>query len=341
MKDHRKITIEKGIHLELLFKKSGEWNGIGAITVGGVRLRDGSRPAMVRIDTPDGVLYTRYVLKGIVRRAGGVTDIRFRAIGLPWGRQEYMDEYIQQLVAVNRSLDEVEDLVTLSVQPERLQMGGRDWIGFSYSFRYESRRRRIHRVLFDATWELGGSIEGNTVLSQSQCSPPVYRGARSSLFVTTCLKTLEQYGSPQGVSYQLAPRGGMLQAFDFQYGPRGALLQYWPEFGSICSDLQSPRGSSRLHVLDEYRFPLANRVATSPQHVLYSPGVLAEHEARDLWWEAYEHVYGGIRRKFRIKPSVVRPESDPPSWGRRSMWQASGSTLPIWSMPSRIASFRK
>ena len=309
------IAIGHGVEVDLVMGRKQEWVGLGGIRVGAVSLRDGSRPAVLRIDTPDGILYTRYELKSITGKPRRTTVV-LRAFGLPWGRQEYQDEYSQQLVSVNDSLEPVEDEVILTFKPCTLKLGGRSWSGLTYAFGYRSAKRSIHRVLFDATWELGGSIVGKTVLNQSQCSMPVYRGQRGTSFLTSCLKRLELADSPQGLSYQLAPRGGMIQSFDFQQGPAGALLQYWPGFPAICSDVRKPLGSRHLHVLDEYRFPLAKRVTTVGQRVLFTPGPLEEHEVRDLWWEAYELVAGQTCRAFNIGRTEVRPEFDPPRSGR-------------------------
>ena len=43
-------------------------------------------------------------------------------------------------------------------------------------------------------------------------------------FTTCCLKRLDREGDPGGVSYQLGPRGGLVQGFDFQYSDRGVLF---------------------------------------------------------------------------------------------------------------------
>ena len=311
----RVVRVGPAVRLQMLIGSRNEWLGVGEVRVDSVRLRDGSRPAVLRIDTPEGILYTRYELSGIRETARGATIV-LKAFGFPWGRQEYQDEYSQQRFTLASRLDAVEDEVRIRLTPSRLRLAGRLWTGFSYAFAFRSRTRAIHRVLFDATWELGGSIVGNTVLNQGQCSPPVYQGRRSSRFFTSCLKRLDLHDSPLGYSYQLAPRGGMIQAFDFQHGQDGALFQYWKGWGLICSDLHKRSGETRLHVVDEYRFPLARRVMTEAQHVLFTPGPVAEHEGRDLWWEAYEHVADGLCRPFHIRRTEVRPEFDPPRNGR-------------------------
>ena len=285
-----------------------EWQGIGDIVVRGTPLRNGDHPMVVRLDTPDGTLYTRYLLQRIAPKEDGSVEVHFRAIGFPWKRQEYMDEYEQSLYNLQLDTKPIEDTLILRLVPATLNLGGRAWTGFSYAFEYKSAKRKIHRLLIDGSWELGGSIVGNTVLNQGQCNMPVYRGARKTLFTSACLKMLTQYGSPQGYSFQLVPRCGLIQGFDFQYGKPGALLQYWPTLVNVASLIESPVNSTRLQVVDEYRFPLTRHATTTPQYVLLCPGKLADHEARDLWWEAYQLVYGGIRKHYGVRESVVRPE---------------------------------
>jgi hypothetical protein len=305
------ITLANDVRLELLLSPERELLGLGAISVGGVPLRNGQRPFTLRVDTPEGILYTRLLVHGVAQHGDGVA-VTLHAMGLPWGRGEYCDEYDQSLYWPDLPAEPVEDTLTLLLAPATLTLDGRHFTGFSYRLHFQSDERRVHRLLTHATWEIGGSITGTTLLSQGQCNMPVYRGSRDTAFTTTCLKTLEQYGSPQGVSYQLAPRGGMLQAFDLQVADAGALLMYWPQFGSICSLLDSAAGVDVLHVVDEYRVTLSTDATTPAKHILFAPGPLAEHEARDLWWAAHEHVYGGIRAAYGITPTLAIPEAGMP-----------------------------
>ena len=302
------IEILPASRLELLTADNGDFLGIGRVTVNGVSLRSEARPIQLRLDTPDGILYPRLELRQVRRESDGTTRVCLRAHGIRWTRGEYVDDYDQALVWLSDSGEPVADDVTLILKPAALTLGGRDWQGFSYAVAFSSAEREIHRVLVHGTWEIGGSITGNTVLSQGQCNMPVYQGARERVFTTACLKTLDQYGSPQGNSFQLGPRGGLIQGFDLQYAKEGALLQYWPDLDSVSSLLESPAGSDLLHSVDEYRFPLAASVTTPEKRILFAPGAIAEHEAHDLWWEAREVLYGLSRAKFGITPTMPAPE---------------------------------
>ena len=90
-----------------LLENDGDFVGFGAVTVGGIALRNGARPIVIRVDTPTGILYTRLAIEKIERSESGV-EIALDAIGLPWGRCEYHDEYgqpLQGLVALQIELE--------------------------------------------------------------------------------------------------------------------------------------------------------------------------------------------------------------------------------------------
>jgi len=305
---NRLIQIGADTRVELLLADDHEFRGIGAVSVGGIPLRSAGRPFVVRLDTPEGILYPRLEFVDAVAEENGAVRIQLRALGVPWERGEFLDDYVQPLHWIAPSLEPVVDELAILLSPRMLDLGGRMWRGFSYAFSFRGNERSIHRLLVHGTWELGGSITGNTVLHQGQVNPPVYRGAKETLFTTACLRTLDQHGRPQGYSFQFGPRGGLHQAFDFQFGPTGALLQFWPEFCAVSSLVESPAGSELLHILDEYRFPLSDGATTAAKWVLFTAGRLAEHEGRDLWWAAQEMVSGAARKRFGLAETLVQPE---------------------------------
>jgi hypothetical protein len=302
------LLLSDHTRIELLLSADGLFPGLGAITVRGVPLRNGAVPLRFQFDTPDGILYTQLRLREIVPLADGGQELCLDAIGLPWGRGEIHDDYAQAVLRLDTADSPVTDDLRIELRPVKHTLGGREWSGFCYRLRFHSEARQVHRALVRATWELGGAISGNTVLMPGQCNPPVWRGAQATLFTTACLKTLDQYGQMHGNSFQLGPRGGMCQAFDFQHGPDGALLGFWPEFDGLASLIESRLGEDVLQVVDEYRLPLANELVTPAKWILFTPGNLPEHEARDLWWDVQQAVHGGIRARFGVAPSRMLPE---------------------------------
>jgi len=301
------IRVGDRVRIGMLMGANREWLGIGPVVVAGVSLRDGRHPLVPRLATPDGHVYTKFELDW-ARSEGNTATVHLHAYAVHTARTEYLDEYTQRMVVPGADRQMAKDSLTLTLKSAAERLGGREWAGFEWQWMFSSRRRRIHAILVDGSWEIGGRITGCVLLHQGQCNRPVYRGSRGTDFTTACLKTLQQRGSPQGMSYQLAPRGGLIQAFDFMHTEDAAFLIYWPKYDSVCSLLESPQGHDRLYVLDEYRVRLARRAVSLPQRFLVAAGPLADHEARDLWWAAHERVYGGYRRAFRVKPTMVRPE---------------------------------
>ena len=308
MTNNKILTLSDHTRIELLVSADGQFHGLGDITVSGVPVRNGTVPLRFQLDTHDGILYTRLRLREVAPLADGGYELRLDAIGLPWGRGEIHDDYAQAVLQLNTSDNPVQDDLRIELRPIRHNFGGREWRGLCYRLHFSSDSRQVHRALVRSTWELGGAITGNTVLMPGQCNQPVWRGAKESLFTTACLRTLHAYGEMHGNSFQLGPRGGMCQAFDFQHGPDGALLGYWPEFEGLTSLIESRRGDDVLHVLDEYRLPLAKELTTPAKWILFTPGNLPEHEARDLWWDVAQAVHGGIRDRFGVTPSRMLPE---------------------------------
>ena len=302
------LTLSDHTRIELLLGPDGLFRGLGDIRVRGVPLRNGAAPLRFQLDTHDGILYTQLRLREVAPLADGGHELRLDAIGLPWGRGEIHDDYAQAVLSLDASDATVTDDLRIELRPVSQTLGGREWSGFSYRMRFRSDSRQVHRALVRGTWELGGAITGNTVLMPGQCNQPVWRGARETLFTTACLRALHLYGQMHGNSFQLGPRAGMCQAFDFQHGPDGALLGYWPEFDGLSSLIESRAGEDVLHVLDEYRLPLANELVTPSKWILFTPGNFPEHEARDLWWDVQQAVHGGMRERFGVAPSRNLPE---------------------------------
>ncbi len=320
--------------LELHENAQGQFLGFGTIQLDGVSLRDGRTPLALRLDTPEGILYTTLVRREI-REAGGGVDLVLDAHGCDWGRCDYMDDYEQSLIVPSRPEAMVDEII-VSLRPVSRTIRERVFHGFSLGFRFRSDTRQIHRLLLRGTWELGGTLDGTTVLSQGQCNMPVYTGGAEGLFTTTCLNTLERYGDPCQVSYQMGVRGGLVQPFDFEFSAQGALFAWWPEQDQVCSWSESPPGDHRLHVADEWRFPLAGDVTVPPKEILFHAGELADHDARNLWWSARELVYGALRERFDVAPTPARPEVtfkyeteyvDTPA-GRRLKMKICGQVVP-------------
>ncbi len=126
------IKFKNGCTIEMVLKKR-VWLGLGRIMSGKTLLRDGSRPIFLRIDTPEGILYTSYALGNIDVSKTGRSTVTLKAIGCPWGRREYLDEYDQQQYSIMEHAQTVTDEVKLEFSPAQENIGGRTCTGPSAS----------------------------------------------------------------------------------------------------------------------------------------------------------------------------------------------------------------
>ena len=139
-----KIKLTNHVVIELVVNRQGDWAGLGEIRAGGVALRNGARPITVRLDTPQGILYTRLRVEKIKRSAERV-EIILQASGMAWDRGEYHDDYAQPLVWLHPVGETITDRLTLVLRPVTLTAGGCQWSGFSYEFAFASRHRQEPR----------------------------------------------------------------------------------------------------------------------------------------------------------------------------------------------------
>ena len=87
--------------------------------------------------------------------------------------------------------------------------------GFQYGFSYRCKGRRIYQILDRATWELAGSVVGNTFIMRTVWSPPVVRFKRDTQYNTCWFFP----GGPNrnATMFQLLPLYAELQGFTFQH----------------------------------------------------------------------------------------------------------------------------
>ncbi len=309
----RILSLPNGVTLELLLE--GEFLlGLGEITAAGLPVRSGQVPLRPVIQTGHGVAYRRFRLEHI-HENGDTVVLVTTALGEPQLFGEWRDEYDFPMAWPQIQPDQFEDRLEWLLRPERLTLEGVEYTGFSYALRYVSSQRQIHQVTIEATWELGGHAEGNTLLYQGQINPPVHRCTRESRFSTECLRRLDLAGDPFGYSFQFGSRYSPVQCFDFQYNELGCLYGFWPEFVSVKSLIQKNAGEEVVFVLDQYQFAESGEVTLPRKCIMFAPGPeggLPEHEARDRWQRCLDHAQGIVRAAYGIPKTPVKPEVGAP-----------------------------
>ena len=118
-------------HIEIL-QKDGRFLGFGRVLHGAVNLRDGNVPAVVKLDTPDGVVYPELRVASVADADGGF-DLVLNAVGYQTLRMEFQDDYEHQQIPARH--DAPSATLTVMVRPDRQTVGDHAFTGFRYAFR--------------------------------------------------------------------------------------------------------------------------------------------------------------------------------------------------------------
>lgn len=304
----------------LLVSPEGWVAGIGAVEVAGVALRNGGQPIRPWIRSLSGYDYAQFRLDTIeIGDDGASVIVRMAARGVPRLEMPYGDQYSVNLFQVSLADKPVEDRLELMLSPSALTLDGVAYRGLAYRWAFTSDTQKIHRLGTLATWEIGGQATGNTILSQGQVTPAAHRFEPDSHFTSACLQSLQRFGDPTAMSFQLGPRWGVHQCFDFLAHDKGTLLGCWTEKHDTRSFVQRNPGEDIVFVLDMQHWKAAASVSTAAKHILFAPADvdgMPEHVARNRWKAAYDHCTENIRSLFNIRKSRPAAERTIP-YGQR------------------------
>lgn len=306
------LTLENGVEIDLLVNQRRELLGIGGVTVAGTLLRKARQPLFPLITSLRGVEYHTFRITDVAPLPEGGIAVKTIAVGRPTMKGAHADEYDVPILWPRESDPPVEDELVWLLRPESTGIEELTYRGFSYAWRFTSATEQISHVLVNSTWELGGSADGNTLLSLGQVTPPIYTAERETSFTSACLKQIKRFGDPLGMSFQLSPRYSPQQCFDFQAGPLGSLLGYWPERADVCSFVQKNPGENVFFVIDDTRFAAAAKVETPRKCLLFAPAGaddMVEHVQRNRWKDAHDFCQQQTRQLFGIKRSRPLPEA--------------------------------
>jgi hypothetical protein len=253
------------------------------------------------IKSLNGVEYLQFGFERWETLPDGGIAVHTKALGQPRLEMLYGDEYKDALMRLTQYDAVREDKFTWYLRPASLVLEGVAYEGLSYSWRFESATEKTHRLVSIGTWEIGGSIVGNTVLSQGQVTPAIYEATRDTSFSSACLKELRLFGQPQGMSFQWNHRWSPHQCFDFIASPAGSLLGYWPDKADVRSFTQKNPGEEVYFVADAMHAQRASSIIETPaKHVLFAPagtGELPEHEVRNRWKDAHDYCNESVWRR--------------------------------------------
>ena len=168
--------------LELRRSREGDFLGVGGVSFGGLPLRSAAAPW--RFHASSGPFaFRRFRLLGVRPLAGGGATVRFESRGEWEPRSEETDAMDEPRVRAPR-LRAPRAVFEWTFRPVRERVFENEWDGLSTRLAVRSPDAPLHTVLEAATWEIGGSAEGATLIQQDVSTigleQPVRRGSAKS-----------------------------------------------------------------------------------------------------------------------------------------------------------------
>jgi hypothetical protein len=278
------VQFANGVTMDLVQKK-GLFLGLGRVRCGGVALRSGRRPMFVEIRNPYGVEMSDFRLASKTVTPRGAR-LSFRMKQRQSGPMEWQIHECRRLVNTDWTARPApsDARLDLILKPVTRTVAGTVFQGFSYQYRYASRKAPVYMLLDRGSWELGGRAAGNEFWMRSCFAPPAvrFRSARDSFSTEWYLPGIHNPNI-----FQFLPLQTELQGFAFQFSDAGVLATWATEVAHVRSLFEKPRGSDEFLHLHEHCGDLGPTFATAPVEVLFAPG------RRDR--AALLNVYEGLR----------------------------------------------
>ena len=118
----------------------------------------------------------------------------------------------------------------LELRPIQRTLNGREFLGFSYQYRYSSQDIPVYKILDRATWEAGGDILGSEFWMRNCFVAPIARFKSADQFFST------EWYIPDCMNpsaFQFVPLQTELQGFTYTTSERGTLVTWATEVEHI------------------------------------------------------------------------------------------------------------
>ncbi|MFW6039397.1 MAG: hypothetical protein ACOC9P_02865, partial [bacterium] len=291
------------------------FHGLGGVAIAGTPIRAGRLPLRPWSRSFDGFELAELRLIDTERDASGAR-LRLKARFRPVATQGMLDHSLDPIHHTGDWHDSddaghTSGRLDLVLRPAEDTFGGYHFTGFKYHWEFKSDDVALHFLMDRASWELGGDIQGVTVISQSACSAPVVTFDRENGWSTEGLVPHDAE-LPNPVMTHNLPRWASHQAFDFQYRGDATLLGVFERVDLIRTVLQRDPGRAELKCFDKHLFDQTTRYATSPKQILLNTDAKSETDQRNLWTWVMDAVHGHARAEFGLveEPALPRVAVD-------------------------------
>ncbi|MBN8523771.1 MAG: hypothetical protein J0M02_00205 [Planctomycetes bacterium] len=323
-----KLCFDNGFTLHL--QTDGEnFLGIGTVEHHGRILRSDALPWTVYAESETGIRFADFSLLGI-ERDGEAQILVLHAHGSRMPRIQEGDAMGDDRLRTRR-IGSASARMRWRFRPvKQSRLHGADWDGLAWTIEIDCAGHPLHWILEEATWEIGGSAEGCTLIQRDMSSiRPEQPVTRDSAFTTT---EKFQLGTHVG-SYpmDMMPRGAGSSHLDFQAKGDYALALFCERPSLSRSRIDKFAGEDVIHYLDRPFFPLGERVA-APERTLMvhrSGTTLARHAWRNLWLDLQAVVRDRILAYYGMHAEIPEPTFSAHLWDAELKRRGSDWRLPL------------
>jgi hypothetical protein len=308
-KEHERsfrLRFDNGLSLEIL-KHGDIFEGIGNVRLGRRKLRSAELPILPLVATPGAHRVVRLEFEDIARADDAVT-ISLRPYVVSGGPTEWVCCDGQDRWEVGTWSQSPErdrgGMLQVTFRPVDKVLGGIPFAGFSYAYRFHSRKHHVYRVHDRSTWELGGWATGNSFWLCGPFNEPQAEFRKKDDAFTSALRRPD--GGPP--LQQFLPLFTALQGFTFQFDRHSLLVTAFERPFHCDSLFQKEHGRNYIVHWHQLCGDLQGCLEFPALQVLCAP-VEALHGADRA--NQYCAVRDELHSQYRQDAGVLRPDTAP------------------------------
>ncbi len=312
---NNRITFKNGLSFEI--DVSGKvFNGIGAVSFRGEKLRSASVPWTIIFEAEQGFRFDSYELARIEKTGDSARIFIDGTAGwMPFGRTT---DAMGDSRFHTRRLQKPRIRLCLHMETISEKIRENGWTGVKTRWEIVSSEIPLHWAIEDTTWEIGGKADGAVLLQQDVSTIDLeQKVSKDGAFSSIEKFAVEEKGAWGGAfPMDMLPRGAGAPICDFQAKGKTAFCTFFEKPSLTRSRIEKFAGEDVIHYSDNHFFPLSKKAMLPERKILLfqSNKKLMKHEWRNLWLDCFTEARKRILANYGFKPEIPQPSVHAHLW---------------------------
>jgi len=315
MKTRQTIRFENGFELTLAL--DGErFLGIADVRYDLTPLRNPELPWIFYTESDRGFRFEEFRLVDVEKTDSGAVIV-FTSQG-SWLPRAQEADAMGDARMLNRRLKKPTAIFRWAFTPITEKIWEEEWTGLAMQLCVESPEYPIHWMIEDTTWEIGGAAAGCVLVQQDVSSIDLEQHVKPD----SRFSTIERFHSPGkdaavkpgelsgGFPMDMLPRCAGASPLDFQVKDDLTMCLFTEKPGLTRARLEKFADENVIHYTDRPFFPLTEKALLPERKLLVRrhPGILAQHEWRNLWLDCFTEVRRRIHENYGFRLEIPQPQ---------------------------------